>query len=64
MNSKKSKTDNKRLFIFLSIITIVALATAIILVVCAILPFVLSSNDEQHDHETQPAIVYDDAQKL
>ncbi len=59
-NSKKSKTDDKKVSILLSGIAIIALATAIILVVCAILPFVLSSNDEQNNHEIQPAIVYDD----
>ncbi len=60
LNSNNAKTYDKRLSILLSVVAIVSLATAIILVLCLILPSVLSSNDKQHDHESQPAIVYDD----
>ena len=60
LNSNNAKTYDKRLSILLSVVAIVSLATAIILVLCLILPNVFSSDDKQHDHEIQPAIVYDD----
>lgn len=54
-----SKMGNKKISVLLSIIAISALIIAMALILYLILPFILSNDNEQNDHEVKPAIVYD-----